>query len=147
MNLQDKADWNGIIFVSNPVGGSLPYKGNTYANEYEVLLAKLLHHLKIPFTPHVRVMLDYPSGPRPYHPDFIFDGMPYVWTSPKTGKSEVIHGIEAKSRASGMIEPEKKRLLLAQRGINVLVLDNNSIQKFHTQRYLPLVPYTPSSPP
>jgi hypothetical protein len=142
--LVDMADWSGIAFETNGIGGQLSYRGNTYANEYEVLLAKLLHHLKVPFTPHVRILLDYPDGrQRPYHPDFLFDGLPYVWTSPKNGHRQVIHGIEAKSRASGSLEPEKKRLLMQQRRINMLILDNRSIERFHEQRYLPLAPFIP----
>lgn len=145
LTLQDNANWDGIRFVTTGIGGRFSYRGIAYANEYEILLAKLLHHMKIPFTPHVHVLLDYPGGKkRPYHPDFLFDGMPYVWTSPKNGKVEVVHGIEAKSSASGKMEPEKKRLLYAQRGINVVILDNRSIEKFHDERHMPLIPFISS---
>jgi hypothetical protein len=145
--LVDAADWTGILFVTNGVGGKISYRGYTYANEYEKKLAKLLHHQKIDFTPHVHVMLDYPDGrQRAYHPDFIFDGQAYVWTSPKTGKSEIIHGFEAKSRGSGTMEPEKKRLLFQQRRINVLIIGNVWIDKFYEQRYLPMVPFIPTQP-
>ncbi len=141
LTLRDTANWNGIVFVTTNIGGKLSYRGISYANGYEVLLAKTLQHMRIPFTSHVRVTLDYPDGKtRTYHPDFLFDGMPYVWTSPKTGRTEVVHGFEAKSRSGGTVEPEKKRLLLAQRGINVVILDNAAIERFHAQRHLPLTP-------
>ena len=142
MILVDNANWKGIDFVSHPVGGAFHYGGYVYANEYEVMLAKTLRHLGIANTPNVRIPLLYPDGrTRFYHPDVLFNGFAYFYTSPKTGKREVAHGFEAKSRASGTMEPEKKRLLFAQTGINVPIIDNKTIKRFYEQRYLPLEPF------
>lgn len=140
--MQDIADWTGIEFASNGVGGGHRYRGNVYANEHEVLLAKLLRRRGIPYTPHVRIPVRYPDDRiRPYHPDFVFNGLPYVWTPPRGGRVVLIHGFEAKAHASGPVGPQKIQLLREQRGIHVLVIDNDLIAKLFNERYLPLEPF------
>lgn len=150
--MEDSASWDGISVRSISVGARKVgrvnfYKGYYYANEYEVLLARLLVRMRIPFTPDVKMCVRYDDGRTGYFvPDFIFDKHAYIWTTPQ-GKTRLIHGIEAKGLTSAGDFPEKAkrriRLLEEQRGIRIWLMCNKMIKRWYGRGYLPIIEFRP----
>ena len=149
-DLVDNAEWNGISLKSTDVGAGtsskthLIYKGIQYATEGEFLLAKLLHKMKVPFTPNIKFVLKR-SGQRDviYVPDFIFNKLAFVWRDEVTGEEEVVHGLEAKGLNASYFSTkarEKVALLKANLGINVKLVSTKQIRAWLAAGTLPMRP-------
>lgn len=151
--MEDSANWDGISVRSVSVGARKVgrvnlYRGYYYANEYEVLLARLLVRMRIPFTPDVKMYIRYDDGMTGYFvPDFIFNKRAYIWTTPQ-GKTRLIHGLEAKGLTSQGDFAEKARtrirLLEEQRRICIRLISNAAIQRYHKRGHLPLTEFCPA---
>jgi hypothetical protein len=149
----DPAIWDGIDIKSTNVGGrkkdnsSLYFNGVQYVTEGEVLLARLLTAMRVPFTPNVKIILKPPRSAKTnqdviYVPDFIFNKKAFVWRN-EDGSEEIVHGIEAKglhARQKTAKGKEKVRLLREQRGINVKMLSTDEIRCFSRDGGLPMAP-------
>lgn len=143
--MQDTANWDGIVLRSTDVGARqegrrLRYHGYYYVNDSEKQLAQLLFRERIPFTPDIKFTLRAGGGKtRIYIADFVFDTDAYIW---KEGtRAELIHGIEAKARSGKDFSyraKENQRLLSEQYGINIKLLSDREIAKWHRRRFLPL---------
>ncbi|MFC1703129.1 hypothetical protein ACFLZO_01545, partial [Patescibacteria group bacterium] len=121
-------------------GRRLWYRGYYYVNIAEHKLAQVLYREKIPFTPDIKFTLRTDEGKkRIYIADFVFNTDAYIW---KEGKhAELIHGIEAKAKSGDDYSKralENQRLLLEQYGINIKLLSNDEIARWHRRRTLPL---------
>ncbi|MBI4458003.1 hypothetical protein HY633_03515 [Candidatus Uhrbacteria bacterium] len=123
--IEDHADWTGIQLTSIDVGArhkkkrNLIFRDIAYATMGEVRLARLLAEQGIPFTPNVLVTLHtLGDKPKDYVPDFILNGMPYLWE----GK-ELIHGFEAKGvPRNGFFAPKAlARVEALQRERNIVI--------------------------
>jgi len=150
---RDRANWDGIQFVSTVVGPpredpSLWVAGYCYQTEGEALLAQLLISMGIDFTPNVKFVLkrsERKSGPQIVVPDFIFNGRAYLWCSP-SGET-LIHGLEAKGKTppnqpEGL--PGKYKLLMTERHIILRILGIKDIQKYFSEKgKLPIRPLDP----
>jgi hypothetical protein len=151
-HMRDAADWTGVTFRSIDVGaGNKPlryqHEGYQYATQGEWHLAVLLSQMEIPFTPDVPFGLILPDGrPRRFVPDFLFNGVPYVWYGGR--RPVLIHGIEAKGKTRQRMFSEKAlqnvALLEAQRGVVVKLLSNSTIKQYYNKGRLPLKPFEPS---
>jgi len=149
----DPAVWDGIDIKSTNVGGrkkdnsSLSFNGVQYVTEGEVLLARLLTAMRVPFTPNVKIVLKPSKSAKTkqaviYVPDFIFNKKAFVWRN-ENGTEEMVHGIEAKGlhpRQKTAKGREKVRLLREQRGINVKMLSTDEIRAFSRAGGLPMTP-------
>ncbi len=147
---RDRANWEGIQFVSTVVGpprqdASLWVAGYCYQTEGEALIARLLVAMGVSFTPNVKFVL-HPHGHRGGShivvPDFIFNGRAYLWCSP-TGET-LIHGLEAKGRTppnqpDGL--PGKYKQLMTERRVIVRIVGLKDIRKyFYEKGKLPIRP-------
>lgn len=143
--MQDTANWDGIVLRSIDVGARqegrrLWYRGYYYVNISEHQLAQLLFRERIAFTPDIKFTLKTDAGrTRVYIADFVFNTDAFVW---KVGKrAELIHGIEAKAKSGTDFSErakENQRLLYEQYGINIRLLSNDEIARWHRRRTLPL---------
>jgi len=149
----DAADWSGVPLKSHDVGTranrkhSYPFGGVCYATEGEMLLAKLLIEMGVPFTPNVQFVLKPPPGRRSrtdviFVPDFIFNKQAYIWTD-ENGREELIHGLEAKGMNPDQFTAKgraKVRLLRETRGINVRLISTKEIRAYLRSGTLPMRP-------
>jgi hypothetical protein len=147
IRLIDEADWSGIVLASVGVQGKTSgyeYDGYRYVTPGEVAVAKLLDATGVPFTPDVSVKVRHPDWndilPMVYTPDFVFNGLAYVWMN-EDGSREVVHGIEVKHRTKKGDFPTKGlrkiEILRKAKGINIKILDELSVRKLER---LPLTP-------
>lgn len=143
--MQNTANWDGIILKSIDVGARqegrrLRFHGYYYVNIDERQLAELLSRERILFTPDIRFTLRTDSGKtRIYIADFVFDTDAYIWKEGK--RAELIHGIEAKAKSGKDFSDhakENQKLLLEQYGINIKLLSNGEIARWHRRGFLPL---------
>lgn len=146
--MQDIANWDRIVLRSIDVGARqkgrrLWYRGYYYVNISEHQLAQILFRERIPFTPDIKFTLRTNNGKtRIYIADFVFDTDAYIWK--ENGHAELIHGIEAKARSGKDFSArakENQRLLLEQYGINIKLVSNRKIDRYHRRRSLPLRPF------
>ena len=147
----DRADWRGIVMRSVNVGGRNPkskrlrFDGYNYVTEGEVILARLLTDMGVPFTPDVQTVTEDPDhGNREviFVPDFILNQRAYLWTN-EDGTTEIVHGLEAKAARSGRFtrkDLNKVELLRQQRGIHVKLLSIADIKRYERRGSLPLSP-------
>ena len=151
---KDEADWTDVAFESVDVGVrsefGFEYIGYLYATEGELILAQLLDKQGISYTPDVRVEFEQlPKGRKKnkakrkpkkaaYVPDFVFNGQAFIWTDPKTGEEELIHGLEAKAKK---LKTRKTERLRSSRAIKIKTLNMKDIRFFLSLGSLPLRPY------
>ena len=129
---KDEADWTDVAFESVDVGVrpefGFEHNGYLYATEGELILAQLLDKQDISYTPDVRVEFEQSCNGKKkkrakkaaYVPDFVFNGQAFIWTDPKTGAEELIHGLEAKARK---LQYGKAQRLKVSRFINIKILN------------------------
>ncbi|MEK9152624.1 MAG: hypothetical protein AAB692_04625 [Patescibacteria group bacterium] len=138
----DRADWSGIEIRSIDVGARnkgkkiLAFGGINYASKGEVTLARLLTKQKILFTPNVPLFLEDVNGkPNNYVPDFILNGIPYLWKG-----AELIHGFEAKGKGFSPLAIARVEALRRERNIFIkLVSDQMILDIAEDGGLLPLV--------